>query len=105
MIRAIFQISSKSTLTQVIFQTTFAIKFNFPNLYIKVRVCGIPEAHQNQSIMPKAHYYLVGQEVIYNCSDDAHILIGDPIRICQHNGLWSGKTPLCIQGIYLSFFF
>lgn len=62
-----------------------------------IRVCGIPEAHQNQSIMPKAHYYLVGQEVIYNCSDDAHILIGDPIRICQHNGLWSGKTPICIQ--------
>ncbi|XP_046657270.1 CUB and sushi domain-containing protein 1-like isoform X2 [Daphnia pulicaria] len=70
---------------------------NIVKLYsYPVRVCGIPEAHHNQTIEPYANYYLIGQQVTYRCSDDVHTLIGQPDRVCQHNGLWSGNTPMCV---------
>ncbi len=75
------------------------IRHNLSSCNIQVRVCGIPEAHHNQTIEPFANYYLISQQVTYRCSDDAHTLIGRPDRVCQQNGLWSGNTPICVLGI------
>lgn len=100
--RVILQTSSNSTRIQVNFNDLIYMgaKSNVKLFsYIQVRVCGIPEAHHNQTIEPYSNYYLISQQVTYRCSDDAYTLIGRPDRVCQHNGLWSGNTPICVLGI------
>lgn len=95
-IHAILQISLNCIRIQVskIRFKSYKDSINWPSF--SVTVCGKPESRDNQSFVPKTDYYLVGQHVSYTCDDDAYTLIGDVNRTCQHNGLWSGETPVCI---------
>ena len=38
----------------------------------------------------------VGSEATFECSL-GFILVGDDVRVCQANGKWSGKQPICIR--------
>ncbi|KAJ0062056.1 hypothetical protein NL108_015258 [Boleophthalmus pectinirostris] len=37
----------------------------------------------------------IGEKVTYTCNDNKMILIGSEERVCQEDGLWSGKEPTC----------
>ncbi len=40
-----------------------------------------------------------GSDATYSCID-GYFLSGNPRRICQDNGLWTGDEPVCISKCY-----
>lgn len=64
-----------------------------------VRLCAPPEAYDNQQVYPDTSYYFAGQQVEYKCQGVAlMVMVGNATRKCKKNGLWSGRTPICVRG-------
>ena len=38
---------------------------------------------------------LEGYNALYICDDENHTVIGDRVRTCMSNGMWSGQEPTC----------
>ena len=43
-----------------------------------------------------------GSTVTYSCSNSDHQLVGDAMRTCQANGMWSGSAPTCGEQVDVS---
>jgi hypothetical protein len=43
--------------------------------------------------------YKVGAMVQYEC-DPGHVIMGQPILVCQSDGIWSAPPPYCEFQIY-----
>ncbi|CAD7078323.1 unnamed protein product [Hermetia illucens] len=54
--------------------------------------CGSPDSLQNTTVIGKN--YTVGSKITYTCPKD-HALIGEEIRTCTSEGVWSGRAPTC----------
>ena len=39
----------------------------------------------------------VGSAARYSC-DEGYVLVGDPARVCESDGTWSGEPPRCQIG-------
>lgn len=42
----------------------------------------------------------IGDNVTYTCKKDNRLVVGNLIRLCQDNGLWSGKEPICKRNYF-----
>lgn len=54
--------------------------------------CGSPDSMQNTTVTGRN--FSIGGEIEYSCPV-GHSLVGDAVRICQKNGVWSGHAPSC----------
>ena len=36
-----------------------------------------------------------GYKALYICDNENHTVIGDRVRTCMSNGMWSGQEPIC----------
>lgn len=70
------------------------IFFDLNNLcLIQGRRCGFPGYFPRGRIQGRS--YLFGDEIYYSCLI-GYELRGNPRRICNANGKWSGLPPVCI---------
>ncbi|XP_051960520.1 complement factor B-like [Xyrauchen texanus] len=56
--------------------------------------CPDPRAFQNGDVIPIKGRYFVNDKISYTCHSD-YTLRGSALRVCKHNGKWSGKTAIC----------
>lgn len=42
----------------------------------------------------------IGDNVTYTCKKDRRLVAGNLTRLCQDNGLWSGKEPICKRNYF-----
>lgn len=42
----------------------------------------------------------IGDNVTYTCKKDHILVAGNLTRLCQDNGLWSGKEPICKRNYF-----
>lgn len=54
--------------------------------------CGSPDSMQNTTVTGKN--FSIGGEIEYSCPI-GHSLVGDAVRSCQKNGVWSAHAPSC----------
>lgn len=55
--------------------------------------CQPPTAPLNGRVIENSHY-LAGDYVEFICFS-GHVIVGEPVAICQDNGTWSTPPPLC----------
>lgn len=65
------------------------------------RLCETPGSYEEQTFEPKMKFYLPGQKVSYKCFSTSSINFQavNVERICQDNGFWSRRAPICISGV------
>ncbi|XP_057374647.1 uncharacterized protein LOC130695517 isoform X2 [Daphnia carinata] len=63
-------------------------------------MCGVPGRADNgtQISLYPAALYNPGQKAEYSCQPGL-ALLGDSIRTCQNDGLWSGSRPRCVDNL------
>lgn len=62
-------------------------------------VCSSPDTIPNGNIF--GNDYSFGHSVLYSCKV-GYIIVGDSIRICQPDGIWSGQTPKCERKFFIT---
>ena len=67
------------------------VAFKFPPLYI-VRCPGLQNPANG---MVSETGNSPGDMATYIC-DSNYDLVGDPMRVCGEDGIWSGQAPMCI---------